>query len=65
MEIKESVKELVRTAIIAVIPVAIDGLSAGQIDLKLLTIAGAIALLRAIDKLLHTNGIRTPLDMGK
>lgn len=59
----EALKELVRTGLIAVIPVLIDGLTAGVVDLRLAGIAGAIAVLRAVDKWLHEKDIKTPLDM--
>ena len=59
----EALKELIRTGVIAVIPVLVDGLTRGTVDLRLAGIAGAIAVLRALDKLLHTSGVETPLDL--
>lgn len=59
----ESLKELLRTGLIAVIPVVIDGLGAGEVNLRLVAVAGAIAILRALDKLLHENNVKTLLDM--
>lgn len=52
----ESLKELGRVAIIACIPILIDGLSAGEINWRLVLSGGIIALLRALDKLLHLEG---------
>ncbi len=54
--ILEGVKELLRTGILAAIPVLIDGLTAGVIDWRLAGIAFGIAALRAVDKLLHEAG---------
>lgn len=58
-----AVQELLRTGIIAAIPVLIDGLSAGEMNWRLVGVAAAIAVLRALDKLLHKEGVRSPLDM--
>lgn len=52
----ETVKELLRTGLIAAIPVLVDGLSAGLIDWRLAGIAAGIAVLRALDKFLHEWG---------
>ncbi len=53
-EIKEGIKELLRTALMAVIPLVIISLQDGQIiDWKAITIAGLIAILSGIDKWLH------------
>ena len=52
----ETVKELLRVALLAVIPVAVDGLSTGEVNWRLILIAGAIAALRALDKFLHLWG---------
>lgn len=61
--ILEGLKELIRTGLIAAIPVLIDGLGAGVVDWKLVAISGTIAILRGLDKLLHTEGVRSPLDL--
>jgi hypothetical protein len=58
--IVESLKELLRTGMIAMIPVAIDGLAAGAIDWRLLAASGMIACLRSLDKLLHEWGKADP-----
>jgi hypothetical protein len=49
----ESLKELCRVILLAVIPVIIDALSSGKFDIKVIAVAGAIAGLRFIDKYLH------------
>jgi len=55
--IVESVKELGRVALIAIIPVLIPQLESGKIDWKVVAIAGAIAVLKAIDKGIHVYGV--------
>lgn len=57
--IVETLKELLRTGLIAIIPVVIDGLSAGSVDWRLAGTAGLIAVLRAFDKMLHEYGKST------
>lgn len=52
----ECIKELLRVILLAVIPITIEGLYSGNIDLKLIGIAASIAGLRAVDKLLHEWG---------
>ena len=52
-EIKEGLKELGRTAVLALIPLIIDQLQNGRIDYRTLLVAGAIAVLSGIDKWLH------------
>ena len=59
----EGLKELVRTALIATVPLLISGLEAGKVDWRIIGIAGVIALLRAIDKWAHSKDIETPLDL--
>ena len=49
----EAMKELGRVAVIAMIPILIDGLSAGEINGSLVASAGMIAVLRCIDKYAH------------
>lgn len=51
--IVEAIKELMRVGIIAALPLVIDGLSKGALDLKLVGIAALIAVLRAVDKYVH------------
>lgn len=53
----ESVKELARTAVIAVIPVLLISLEQGQIEWRAVTLACAIAILRAVDKWLHKENL--------
>jgi hypothetical protein len=52
----EALKELLRVFLLAVIPVMIDSLSQGEINPRLLILTASIALLRALDKWLHTLG---------
>jgi hypothetical protein len=49
----ESLKELGRVAVIAMIPILIDGVSQNRIDWRIVAGAGMIAVLRALDKLAH------------
>jgi hypothetical protein len=51
----EALKELLRVVVLAVLPILIDSLSSGQFSFRVLAVAGAIAGLRFIDKLLHLN----------
>ena len=55
-EVKIALIEALRVAVLAVIPVAIDGLSNGALDLRLLGSVGLIAVLRFVDKWLHESG---------
>lgn len=62
-QVLEMLKEFVRTALLAAIPVVIDGLTAGAVDWRMAGIAALIAALRALDKLLHVSGVSTPLEL--
>ena len=61
--IKESLvkalMEMGRVALIAAIPILIDGLSNNLIDWKLIGISAIIAVLRFVDKYLHEYGVAT------
>lgn len=59
----EGFKELIRTAILACIPLVISGLQAGTVDWRAVGIAGAIAFLSGLDKWGHEKGVETPLDL--
>lgn len=52
----EAVKELLRVAVIAMIPILIEGLQSGSINTRLVLVAGSIAILRSVDKFLHKLG---------
>ena len=52
----KAVKEFLRVVVLAIIPLLIVGLQEGSLDIKLVIIAGAVAGLRFIDKLLHEMG---------
>jgi hypothetical protein len=60
-----AVQELLRTAILAVIPVLVDGLNRGEIDWRLASVAGLIALLRGVEKFLYKEGVNTRLDLKR
>lgn len=53
----EAVKEGLRVVVIAVIPVVIDALLSGAVDLRLVAVTGAVAGLRFLDKWLHESGV--------
>lgn len=57
--IQKALLEGLRIVAISVIPIIIDGLSNGVVDLRLVAITGAITALRFIDKLLHELGKET------
>ena len=57
--IRPFVLELFRVAAIAVVPVAIVALESGEVDAKALAIVAAVAVLKAIDRMLHDSGIAT------
>lgn len=48
--------ELARVAVLAVIPVLIVSLESGAINYELLAVTASIAVLRALDKMLHKYG---------
>lgn len=52
----EAGKEFARIVVLAIIPVIILGLEKGEVNPKLILITGGIALLRAVDKMLHEWG---------
>ncbi len=54
--LKEAIKEFFRVIVLAIIPILIEMLLSGSLDLKLVGITGAIAGLRFIDKYLHQVG---------
>ena len=58
----EGLKEVLRVAVIASIPVVIDGLSKGALSWQLMGTAAAIAILKALDKMLHEYGKETGSD---
>jgi len=51
--IKEGVKELLRTALIAVVPILIVQFESGTVEWKVILTAGLVALFRGLDKWLH------------
>jgi hypothetical protein len=52
----ESIKEFFRVIVIAIIPIIISNLSDNVFNWKVVAIAGAIAGLKFIDKLMHLTG---------
>lgn len=59
----EGIKQVVRVAIIGIVPVVIAQLQANTWDWRTIWVAGAIALLMGVDKWAHKNEIETPLDL--
>lgn len=52
---KEGMKEVLRTAVMALVPLLISLLQSGSIDMPAVLISFAIALLSGLDKWLHKN----------
>ena len=52
----EGVKQFIRVGLLAVIPVAINQLGEGVLDLKVLVIAFVIAVLTGVEKGFHEQG---------
>lgn len=59
----EGIKEFLRTGIIAALPIIIDALMQSEINWHYVIIGVIVAFLRAADKLLHENDVKSPLDM--
>ena len=55
-EFIEGVKEFLRIALIAVLPVIIAQLETGAIDIKMIGVLGLVAFLKALDKFVHEFG---------
>lgn len=55
-ELEEAIKEGLRVAVLAVIPVVVTGLQDNELQWNLVWVTGAIALLRFADKYLHEKG---------
>lgn len=53
----EAVKEFFRVVVLAIIPILIDSITSGNFNWKIIGIAGAVAGLKCIDKLLHEVGV--------
>lgn len=53
----KALTEAGRVVLIAVVPLAIDMLSNNEFDLRLIAIAGLIAVLRLVDKYIHLIGV--------
>lgn len=56
-ELLSAVKEFFRVVVLAIIPVLIDSLNNGSVNVNLVLVVGAIAGLRFVDKLLHKTGV--------
>lgn len=54
--ILDGLKELARIGLIAILPIIIVQLEAGKIDLKVLWVLFVVAVLKAIDRGLHSFG---------
>ena len=61
-EILSGIRETLRTALIAVVPLAIIQLQANTLDYKVLGVALAIGILRGIEQWLHKKDITTGLE---
>ena len=55
-ELKEALKEGLRIVVLSIIPIAIDGLSKGELDYNLIFVSATVAGLRFIDAWLHETG---------
>ena len=53
----EGAKQLLRVALVAVIPLVISGLQTNSIDWRSIVIAGIIAVLMGLDKFLHESEV--------
>lgn len=54
---KPFVLELLRVGVIAVIPVAVISLESGNVDPQALAVVSAVAVLKALDRMLHESGV--------
>ena len=53
---KEAAKEAGRVVLLAILPLLISGLENQSLDLTVVAVVGALALLRFVDKLMHEVG---------
>lgn len=56
---RKALKEFLRIGLIAGIGVITEGIVSGSLDLKLIVGASALAIIKAVDKYLHEQGILT------
>lgn len=61
-ELKAAVRETLRTTAIALIPVVVVQVESGVLDLRLITIALVIGLLRGVEKYLYKMDVKTGLE---
>lgn len=54
--VAKGLTELARIAVLAAIPLVIVSLEAGEIDWRVITVTTTIAVLRALDKMIHKYG---------
>lgn len=54
--LREAIKEGLRVALLAAIPVILLGVNSGSIDLRLAGLSALVAVLRFIDSYLHQSG---------
>ena len=59
----EGLKQLIRVALIGIIPVVVAQLQAGTWDWNYILLTGEIAILTGLDKWLHKSEVETPLDL--
>jgi hypothetical protein len=61
----EALKEAGRVVVLAVIPVLVSQLEKGEWNWRIIAVVGAVALLRFVDKYLHTLGMEVEEATGK
>jgi hypothetical protein len=59
-----ALQELLRVALMAAIPVIIAGVEAGSVDYALVGSLVIVAVLKAVDKFVHANGLSSIFDMA-
>lgn len=57
--VKEAIKEGLRVVVLAVIPILIDSVTRGSVDVRLIVITAIVAGLRFVDKWLHESETAT------
>lgn len=58
--LKEAIKTGLRVVVLAVIPVLIDSLSKGLVDLKAVAVVAAVSALTFVDSWLHEHEVAKP-----
>lgn len=55
--IKDFTLELLRIALVAVLPILITSLESGNVDFRIVGTLAAVAVLKAVDRALHESGV--------